>query len=119
MYSSFHGVWRGFQKNFFPAFRREASFWSFIAFHFTVFLLPFVLLIAMPGSRVAGAVPTVILMRAVLALRFRQNLWSLLFHPVAESVLIGIGLLSWRRCKNGEGVEWRGRRYHHKGGLAG
>ncbi|NOT60802.1 MAG: glycosyltransferase, partial [Acidobacteria bacterium] len=33
MYESFADIWAGFQKNFFPAFQHEASFWLFIAVH--------------------------------------------------------------------------------------
>ena len=45
MYSSLAGIWSGFQKNFFPAFRRESSFWGFLLLHATMFLAPFVMLI--------------------------------------------------------------------------
>jgi chlorobactene glucosyltransferase len=115
MYGSFGEICRGFQKNFFPAFRRETSFWAFIAFHCLAFLLPFLLLVATPGWRTALAAGTVMLTRVTLALRFRHPIWPALLHPVAEAILIFIGLSSWRRCKSGRGVEWRGRRYHQNG----
>lgn len=114
MYRSLGEVWGGFQKNFFPAFRRETSFWLFLALHFLVFLAPFILLIPVA----AGALPvllasaSVLLMRLLLAVRFRHPLWSVLLHPLAEAILIALGLSSWWRCKTGRGVAWKGRQYH-------
>lgn len=43
MYGSLGEIWRGFQKNFFPAFRHAASFWAFLALHAGIFLAPFLL----------------------------------------------------------------------------
>ncbi|HZF40476.1 MAG TPA: hypothetical protein VE715_16755, partial [Blastocatellia bacterium] len=52
--------------------------------------------------------------RAALVLRFGHPWLSVLLHPLAEVILLAIGLSSWRRCKNGRGVDWKGRRYHRK-----
>jgi chlorobactene glucosyltransferase len=116
MYSSFVEIWRGFQKNFFPAFRRERSFWAFAALHFAVFLLPFLLAPALwsnEGARpfLALSVASVLATRLALALRFRHPLWSVLLHPLGEAVLLALGVSSWWRCRRGRGVEWKGRRY--------
>jgi chlorobactene glucosyltransferase len=116
MYRSLPEIWRGFQKNFFPAFRRERSFWAFVALHFAVFLLPFILapLLWSNGSAqplAALSVASVLVTRLALALRFRQPLWSVLLHPLGECVLLALGVSSWRRCRGGRGVEWKGRRY--------
>jgi chlorobactene glucosyltransferase len=115
MYRSLAEIWRGFQKNFRPAFRRARNFWLFLALHFVVFLLPFA---ALPFARtrpalwpVALAALCVLLARAALALRFKHPLWSVLLHPCAELFLLALGLSSWWRCKTGRGVEWKGRRY--------
>lgn len=116
MYRSFAEIWRGFQKNFYPAFRRERSFWAFITLHFAVFLLPFIF--APFGNTHARAWPLaatalcVLTIRAALALRFRHPWWSVLLHPLGESILLALGLSSYWRCKRGRGVEWKGRRYH-------
>jgi chlorobactene glucosyltransferase len=120
MYRSFAEIWRGFQKNFFPAFRRETSFWLFMALHLTLFLLPFIfapLLLTRGGALSRDAATLIVLalavlaMRAVLALRFKHPWWSVLLHPFGEAVLLALGLSSWWRCKSGRGVEWKGRRY--------
>jgi chlorobactene glucosyltransferase len=117
MYRSFAEIWGGFQKNFFPAFRRESNFWLFMATHLTLFLLPFilapfVLMMNYGGGRaLVGIALCVLAMRAVLAVRFRHPWWSVLLHPLGEAILLALGLSSWWRCKSGRGVEWKGRRY--------
>jgi chlorobactene glucosyltransferase len=120
MYRSFAEIWRGFQKNFFPAFRRESSFWVFMWLHLTLFLLPFILapLMLTRSGGAGGAAATLFLlaftvlaMRAVLAVRFGHPWWSVLLHPLGEAILLALGLSSWWRCKSGRGVEWKGRRY--------
>lgn len=118
MYSSFAEIWRGFQKNFFPAFRRERSFWGFIALHFLVLLLPFALApLALITGAAWGFVATaacVLATRAALDARFKHPKWSALLHPLGEILLLALGLSSWLRCKNGRGVEWKGRRYRER-----
>lgn len=110
MYSSFAEIWNGFQKNFFPAFQRESSFWAFMTIHATIFLLPFTLLAWTFAWPVSVAAACVLGMRLLLAVRFRHPIWSVFLHSVAEAVLILLGLSSWWRCKSGKGVEWKGRR---------
>jgi glycosyltransferase involved in cell wall biosynthesis len=116
MYSSLGEIWQGFQKNFFPAFRRERSFWAFVVLHFVVFLLPFALAplaFSLPWARpFAAAAACVVAMRAVLAWRFGHPWWSVALHPLGQTVLVALGLASWLRCRTGRGVEWKGRRYH-------
>ncbi len=112
MYSSFAEIWQGFQKNFFPAFKHEASFWFFVAFHAVVFLMPFAWLVVAPSLTMALAALAVLLIRLALIVRFRQTLWAALLHPLAEAILLALGLSSWRRCKSGRGVAWKGREYH-------
>lgn len=118
MYATGRAIWRGFQKNFYPAFRHDASFWVFLALHGTVFILPFVLLMAQPSAVAAAAAGGGILMRILLAIRFRHPLWSAFVHPLATCALIGIGLTSRRRYRAASGVEWKGRRYGPKGEVA-
>jgi glycosyltransferase involved in cell wall biosynthesis len=112
MYSSFEEIWSGFRKNFFPAFRRESSFWLFLLLHSAVLLGPLVLLAWTRAWPVWVAAGCVLAQRALLALRFKHPLWSVILHPVAGIILIALGLASWWRCKSGRGVEWKGRRYH-------
>jgi len=121
MYRSLAEIWRGFQKNFYPAFRRARSFRAFVALHFFVFLLPFALAplaVWRPWAwPFAAAAACVLAARGVLAARFGHPWWSAALHPVGEAMLIALGLSSWLRCRAGRGVEWKGRRY--RAGLNG
>ena len=83
--------------------------------HASMFLAPFVMpfwIRAWPMWPICMAVACVLAVRALLVLRFRQPWLSVLLHPLAEAVLLAIGLSSWLRCKSGRGVVWKGRRYH-------
>jgi len=81
-----------------------------------VFLLPFVapiLLIfdlhsAFPWTAAAA---TVLAVRLVIAWRFRHPVLPALLHPIAEVVLLSLGVASWWRCATGRGVDWKGRQY--------
>ena len=103
MYDGFRGIWLGFQKNFYPAFRHGASFVAFLILHGGVFLAAFCF-----SWRAAVAI---LLTRLVLAVRFRHPLFSVVAHPVTEILLIALGLSSWWRCATGRGVAWKGRIY--------
>ncbi len=124
MYNSLAEIWSGFQKNFFPAFRRARSFWAFVALHCFVFLLPFALAPLLllttaaqgAGTMLALAAACVLLTRGVLAARFRHPWWSIALHPLGELLLVALGVSSWLKCRAGRGVVWKGRRY---GGTAG
>ena len=112
MYTSFDEIWRGFQKNFFPAFHYEISFWLFMLFHLTVFFGPVALALVAPTPWTLAALGNILLLRLLLAAYFRHPLWSALAHPVSEIILLSLGLSSWWRCKSGRGVSWKGREYH-------
>jgi glycosyltransferase involved in cell wall biosynthesis len=112
MYSSLAGIWRGFQKNFFPAFRRESSFWGFILLHAATFLAPFVALTWIRVWPIFTAVAVALAIRVLLVIRFGHPWLAVLLHPLAEVIMIAIGLSSWLRCKSGRGVDWKGRRYY-------
>ncbi len=104
MYGSFREIWYGFQKNFFLAFQHPVNFWIFLLFHAAIFLVPFLL-----GNWKAAGV--VLLTRSLLAIRFHQTPWSVLLHPVAESILLALGISSWWASHTGRGVAWKGRTY--------
>ncbi|MBN1267990.1 MAG: glycosyltransferase [Kiritimatiellae bacterium] len=116
MYNSLGAIWTGFQKNAYPAFRHETSFWLFLAFHFVFFVLPFAVAPAQAAAGVVsvpawGAVAAVLLSRAVQARRFRYPFWSVFLHPLAECALIAVALTSWYKCHAGAGIDWKGRTY--------
>ena len=49
--------------------------------------------------------------RAMLALEFRQPVWTALLHPIAVLLAVFIGLRSYVLTRFRGGVRWRGRRY--------
>jgi chlorobactene glucosyltransferase len=111
MYRSLGEIWLGFGKNFYPAFRAAWSFWAFLLLHAAIFLVPILYVLVAPGWRSFVALALLVIVRVVLALRFRHSLWSLVLHPIADAILVAIGVASWWRCRSGRGVEWKGRRY--------
>ena len=115
MYRSLGEIWRGFQKNFYPAFQHEWSFWAYLLLHTSIFILPLILVVVVPSWMTVSALAALAMVRILLAARFRHPLWTVLMHPVAEIVLLGIGLASWWRCRTGRGVDWKGRRYLERG----
>lgn len=119
MYSTAREIWRGFEKNFYPAFRRDTSFWAFLALHAATFVVPAVLVLLAPSMLTLAAAAAGIVMRIVLALRFRHPLWSAWLQPLAATVMIGIALCSRARYRTAGGVEWKGRRYSAHGEVAG
>lgn len=123
MYDSLSGIWSGFRKNLFPAFRGQVGFWMFMLLHGAVFLAPFALaFLILDGSTAgmvfAGAATAVLAARLLLALRFGHPFWSALLHPLGEMFLLAIGIASWWRVVTGRGVEWKGRRYLNAEGEA-
>jgi glycosyltransferase involved in cell wall biosynthesis len=111
MYRSLREIWFGFGKNFYPAFRSGLSFWSFLLLHAAIFLGPIVFVLAAPGYYSLASLALLVVVRVALAIRFRHSPWSLVLHPIADTILVAIGIASWWRCRSGRGVEWKGRRY--------
>jgi chlorobactene glucosyltransferase len=121
MYDSLPGIWAGFRKNLFPAFKSQAGFWAFWWLHALVFFAPFALIMVpgVAGWLFAGAALCVILARVALALRFGHPLWSALLHPVGQVFLLALGVASWARVTFGRGVDWKGRVYRAKAAQEG
>ncbi|OPZ22968.1 MAG: 4,4'-diaponeurosporenoate glycosyltransferase [candidate division BRC1 bacterium ADurb.BinA364] len=114
MYDSLGAIWRGFLKNFYPAFRRDASFWLFLGFHAGVFLAPFAAVLFARGAGQAFAAASalcVLAARSLQAWRFRYPWWSALAHPLAEALLLALGAASWWSFRRGRGAAWKGRLY--------
>jgi glycosyltransferase involved in cell wall biosynthesis len=116
MYKSPGEIWRGFEKNFFPAFSKAVNFWLFLGFHGVFFLMPFVILPWLFTGHLhlwplGASALCILIMRLVQALKFRYPLWSIFAHPLAEVIMIAIGLSSWRHCRTGVGISWKGRTY--------
>lgn len=122
MYESLAMIWRGFEKIAYPAFRRNLSFWLFVAFHFWGFVWPFAGAVhAAFGGKFAvtqwGCVMAAIAARMIQAVRFGYPIAYVWIHPVAECALVAVLLSSALKCVGGRGVYWKGRRYHGRVSL--
>ena len=109
MYTDFNGVWEGFSKNLRPVF--EESPQSFVLFGiviFSLFLLPFLMLLWIPSAGIA--IGLIWLTRFVLTLRFRTSWFGFFAHPFAIALALLIALNSWRLCLR-HGIVWKGRVY--------
>jgi glycosyltransferase involved in cell wall biosynthesis len=115
MYDSLAAIWNGFQKNIYPAFRREINFWLFCLMHFVLFTLPFLACLVPRTGGMAGpaggAALCVLLMRSIHAMRFRYPPWSALLHPLSELAMLAVAMTSRFKYRAGAGIEWKGRRY--------
>jgi len=115
MYRSFGEVWEGFSKNLWPAFeRRFLLFCLGGAVQIGAWLAPIPLLI-LQWDRPArpwllAQVALLLATRILITLRYRTSWWSVLFHPIAETLGIAIALNSFRLACS-RGVTWKGRRY--------
>jgi len=121
MYTSLRGIWEGFSKNLFPGMRYSVPMIvAVIVFNFLTSVLPFLLLLlglASSGTDswlsgfVAIELAVILAIRVALALRFQMSLLSVLIHPVAMSILMGIAVNSVRLVLIGGGSRWKGRAY--------
>ncbi len=111
MYRTISQIWHGFQKNFYPGFRKRWLFPVVLALHAIVFAAPFFTAVFTPSVPILLALCSVVSARVVLSFRFKHPWWSVLFHPVAELFLLGLGISSWWQWISGRGVEWKQRRY--------
>jgi chlorobactene glucosyltransferase len=116
MYTKFAEIWEGFEKNTYPACGTQLRFASFMALRGLFFQLPLVAapLLALRGLSsplLWAAGGAVLLQRLLLALYFRQPLWPVALHPLAEAGVLAVSLSSWWRMTTGVGVTWRGRTY--------
>ena len=111
MYRSFSETWAGFTKNVRAAF--DDSIGSFLLvglWQLSGFLLPFVFVMVAPSRWIFGQLMVIYGLRLLIAWRFRTSWLSVIFHPFAQILALGIGLNSWI-CSARGGVEWKGRKY--------
>ena len=116
MYTRFAEIWEGFEKNTYPACGTHLRFFTFMALRCMFFQLPLILapLAALNGEPQASlwaAFGSVMLQRLMLTLYFRQPVWSVVFHPLAEAGVFAVSMSSWWRMTTGQGVTWKGRTY--------
>jgi chlorobactene glucosyltransferase len=121
MYESLRGIWDGFSKNLFPAMGKNLTILLVWAIYLTTTqVLPFIFLGAailkqdrtpalfwLPLSHVVAALT----IRTALSLRFRQQVWAAVTHPVGWIITIAIAFNSAYLTYSRKGHSWKGRVY--------
>jgi chlorobactene glucosyltransferase len=121
MYESLRGIWEGFSKNLFPAMGKNLAIlllWA--GFLTTTQILPFAFLgmavLKQDRSFALFWLPlvhvlTALTIRTALSLRFRQQLWAVVTHPIGWIITIAIGFNSAYLVYSRKGHSWKGRVY--------
>lgn len=116
MYEDAWDVWSGLSKNAVEGIAAPTRIVPFSILLFGGHVLPFVLLptAAMAQSDLsvafsASAVALSLVVRLYAAGRFRQPLWSALFHPIGVFAFLGIQWWALVRHLTGHRPTWRGR----------
>jgi chlorobactene glucosyltransferase len=118
MYPDPTSLWRGFAKNFYEGIGgHPLALVVVMLLHLVIFVVPYA---ALPIALIAGAhslavaaaigVAANIGLRLIMALRYRHSLASVLLHPLAVLLMMGILLDSFRWSRRGD-IRWRGRSY--------
>ena len=118
MYPDAHSLWRGFAKNFYEGIGgNPLAMILVMALHLIFFVVPYLVL---PVALLAGdhrlavasaiGVGANIFLRIIMALRYRHSPLSVLLHPVAVLLMMGVLLTSYRWSRRGD-IRWRGRSY--------
>ncbi len=111
MYSNAAQVWEGLTKNATEgmATPRALPVWTMVLGGGQV--LPVVLLVLAPGVATAVAAAAGVVLRLVLAVRFRQPVLGALLHPAGVAALLVVQWAALWRAARGRPSTWRGRAY--------
>jgi len=123
MYADGASLWRGFAKNMYEGIGgNPAALIVVLLLHLLFFVVPYV---ALPIAVLAGArglavaaaigVGANLVMRLIMARRHGHSLLSVVLHPLAVLVMMGILLDSFRWSRRGD-IRWRGRSYAARAG---
>ena len=118
MYFDAPSLWRGFSKNFYEGIGgHPLALIVVLALHLVFFIAPYIalpvaLLLGAGGIAAAAAigVGANIALRLIMALRYGHSPASVLLHPIAVMLMMGVLLNSFRCSRRGD-IRWRGRSY--------
>lgn len=131
MYQTAHQLWRGFSKNLYLGLGKPSALVLALVLYGAAFVLPYLTLglallnylnmsssaqlpryvVALAWAGVAGNV----MIRLVLALRYRHPIYSVVLHPFGILLLMAVALNSFRWVRAGT-VTWAGRSYGSSSG---
>jgi chlorobactene glucosyltransferase len=118
MYSDGAALRRGFTKNFYEGIGgRPPALIVVAVLHLLFFVAPYVALpvalaVGAPGLAAAAAVGVLanVGLRVIMAVRYHHSLSSVLLHPVAVLLMMGVLVESFLCSRRGD-IRWRGRSY--------
>ena len=118
MYSDGASLRRGFTKNFYEGIGgRPSALIIVVGLHLSFFVAPYVALplalaFGASGLAAAAAVGVIanVVLRVIMAVRYHHSPASVLLHPVAVLLMMGILIESFRCSRRGD-IRWRGRSY--------
>ena len=121
MYRGFSEIWKGFSKNLFAGLGNSVfGLFALMTLVALLYLAPYGLLVtsALHGDRSLALfwlplaqIALALLIRLIIAVKFRQPVWSALLHALSQVMLLLIALNSFRLSAFGKGPEWKGRSY--------
>ncbi|CAO3432682.1 glycosyltransferase [Azospirillum endophyticum] len=119
MYRGWREVWSGFSKNATEGMATPAALpvWTLLLFGGHVLpwiVLGWAALDPLPPMVVVPACMAVaagLILRLLLAVRFRQSIVGALLHPVGVLIMLAIQWSALLRARHGKPSEWRGRAY--------
>jgi chlorobactene glucosyltransferase len=118
MYPDGASLWRGFAKNFYEGIGgHPLALIVVMGLHLLLFVAPYV---ALPVAALLGAwglaaaaavgVGANLILRVIMAVRYGHSPLSVLLHPLAVLIMMGVLLDSYRCSRRGD-IQWRGRSY--------
>jgi len=118
MYSDGATLRRGFTKNFYEGIGgRPPALIVVAVLHLLFFVAPYVALpvalaVGAPGLAAAAAVGVLanVGLRVIMAVRYHHSLSSVVLHPMAVLLMMGVLVESFRCSRRGD-IRWRGRSY--------
>jgi glycosyltransferase involved in cell wall biosynthesis len=118
MYPDGASLWRGFAKNFYEGIGgHPLALIVVMGLHLLLFVAPYV---GLPVAALFGAgglaaaaavgVGANLILRVIMAVRYGHSPLSVLLHPLAVLIMMGVLLDSYRCSRRGD-IQWRGRSY--------
>ncbi|AOS84558.1 glycosyl hydrolase [Chlorobaculum limnaeum] len=121
MYQGFGEVWQGFSKNLFAGLGNNVvGLFALMALVALLYLAPygFLAISVLHGDRSLTLfwlplvqIAVALLIRLIIAAKFRQPLWPVALHLFSQAMLLLIAANSFRLSVFGKGPEWKGRNY--------
>ena len=111
MYESASLLWEGLTKNATEGMATPAGLPVWTALLGLGHVMPLALIVLAPSPSSVGAYASGLVIRLILALRFRQSLFGVILHPLSVAALLAVQWASLFRAIRGAPSTWRGRAY--------